>query len=351
MGKGNAALKPVRRQKYEAVPTLQAHSLSSALASFKPYLLTGVRNTKRELGRGSYAVVHELTVGGKKYAGKQLHLELLKDAADTERGKMLSQFANECSMLHQASHPNIVQFIGVYIEENSQLPYLVMELMNTPLACQLKDNAKLETATSYSILSDVALGLHFLHQHTPAIIHRDLSANNVLLSSNMQAKISDLGVAKIVKFSSTQTTSSVQTKAPGTICYMPPEALAETPKYDTTIDIFSFGVLMMHVLSSEWPIPGSHNKEDPDNPSEQLLVNEFDRRIKYAEKIGLDHALMKLIRRCLHNSSYHRPNTTSIMEYLMDVMVQYFQFLGFLHMQTDTCSIIMQVHLYVTLLA
>ena len=75
----------------------------------------------------------------------------------------------------------------------------------------------------------MALGLHYLHTRSPAVIHRDLSANNVLLSPDMTAKISDLGMAKILNLS-IQKLVETMTKAPGTLAYMPPEALVNDPK-------------------------------------------------------------------------------------------------------------------------
>ena len=69
----------------------------------------------------------------------------------------------------------------------------------------------LPEAISYGILRDVALGLRYLHEHSPPIIHRDLSANNVLLTSSMNGKISDLGVAKILNITPAQMTQRMST--------------------------------------------------------------------------------------------------------------------------------------------
>ena len=90
---------------------------------------------------------------------------------------------------------------------------------------------------SYSILHDVVLGLCYLHSQTPPIIHLDLSSNNVLLNPNITAKISDLGVARILNLTPLQV--SCMTQTPGTPAYMPPEVMIADPKYDTSIDEFS----------------------------------------------------------------------------------------------------------------
>ena len=306
---------PGRRggRSYEAIDP------SSPLAALQPYLLTNVDKRKTVIGRGSYAVVKELTSGGKKYAGKQLHLTMFECATKEQRTVMLSRFADECRMLQHLVHPNIVQFVGVHLEEGSQLPYLVMELMNITLSEHLEKNGVPDTSTYYSILSDIALGLQFLHQQSPPIIHRDLSANNVLLNSRMQAKIFDLGMAKVLNLTSTE--QITQTKAPGTLCYMPPEALVDNPKYDSTIDIFSFGVLMIHILCAQWPFPDVATKVDPHNPQRLIPVTEFERRMKYLEGIGLKHPLMDLISKCLHNNPANRPAAPSMTKMLQEVVV------------------------------
>ena len=206
--------------------------------------------------------------------------------------------------------------------EDKTLPlsYLVVEYMQTPLSGYLQKSGKPDSATALRILSDVALGLQFLHKHIPAIIHRDLSANNVLLSSKLQAKISDLGMAKIIDQGGKRS-KKTQTKAPGTPCYMPPEALRDKPTYDTSIDTFSFGVLMVHVLSGQWPLPVHGTMLDPKNTNQLIALTEFQCRMKYVNEVGLDHPLMPLIERCLHNNSANRPNAPDIAETVMAVMV------------------------------
>ena len=104
---------------------------------------------------------------------------------------------------------------------------------------------------SYLVLHDVALGLHYLHSQTPPIIHRDLTANNVLLASNMTAKISDPGVAK--SFNLTPIQRSHMTQTPGTPAYMPPEVMTAKPEYDANLDKFSYGILIIHMFSGRWP--------------------------------------------------------------------------------------------------
>lgn len=300
-----------------STPTL-SHSLLQCL---RPYLLSGVEDRQREVGSGSYAVVKELEVRGKRVAGKRLHESLFESASQENRDDMLTRFALECKLLQGVKHPNIVRFLGVYIEEKSHLPYLVMEYVDKTLASYLQKNGVPEAPLYYNILSDVALGLRYLHQQSPPIMHRDLSANNVLLSSSMQAKISDLGIAKVLDISPSQKTGVTQTQAPGALCYMPPEALVGRPEYDTSIDVFSYGVLIIQTLCSDWPVPSAPTKVNPENPDAVLPVTEFERRNVYITKIGLDHLAIPLIQKCLDNSASSRPDIESIVREIMKLQV------------------------------
>ncbi|CAI8008056.1 Serine/threonine-protein kinase CTR1 [Geodia barretti] len=294
-------------------------NLAGQFSELQPFLLDDVSHDMTELGSGSYAVVKKITRRGETYAAKQLHASLFQFASPEEKNFLLSQFARECRLLQRAAHPNVVKFVGLHLDQTLPLPYLVMEYMQATLSGHLDKNGSPDSPTALRILSDVALGLQFLHKHIPAIIHRDLSANNVLLSSNLLAKISDLGMAKIIDQGG-QKSKMTQTKAPGTPSYMPPEALRDKPHYDTSIDTFSFGVLMVHVLSGQWPLPVHGNKVDPNNPNQLIALTEFQCRMKYIKDAGLDHPLMPLIEDCLHNNPMNRPNAPDIAETVMAVM-------------------------------
>ena len=307
---------------------LSAGSDGSSLADtplhvLEPWLLSGVEETGRELGSGSYAVVRELEVRGKKVAGKRLHEALFESASPEQRDDMLSRFARECGLLQSVKHPNIVRFLGVHVERECPLPYLVMEYLDTTLAGYLQKTGVPEPSVYYSIYSDVALGLRYMHGQSPPIIHRDLSANNVLLTSSLHAKISDLGVSKVLDVTPSEKTRVTMTAGPGTHCYMPPEALVDEPSYDTAIDVFSYGILMLHVLSNDWPVPSAPTMIDPSEPNRVLPVTEFERRIHCVAKIaeGIDHPAIPLLRKCIHNSPANRPNMNTVTRLVMELQV------------------------------
>ena len=139
-------------------------------AELQQYEIRGVTITENELGRGSYAVVLEIVYRGLKCAGKKLHEVLY----ETGIGYAAQRYLEECRLLSQTRHPNIVQFLGVCFMKGSQFPILVMEFLPTDLTSCLDRYSTLPDEISYSILHDVSLGLAYLHGQAPPIIHRDL---------------------------------------------------------------------------------------------------------------------------------------------------------------------------------
>ena len=249
-------------------------------------------------------------------AGKKIHKILLGE----ETGSMtytVRRFKDECQILSQVRHPNIVQFLGVFFQQGDYIPILVMEYLPLNLdQCLEKHN--LPNGVRFSVLHDVAIGLHYLHSQQSPIVHRDLSSNNVLLTSNIRAKISDLGVARILNLSPQNVTHL--TKAPGTPAFMPPEVMVANPKYNTSVDVFSYGILMIHTLSGQMPIP---HVESVRTEGDCLIpVSEAERRESFLEAIGKDHPLMDLILKCIHNNPAMRTNTSEMVSQLADMVEQ-----------------------------
>ena len=129
----------------------------------------------------------------------------------------------------------------------------------------------------------------------------------------MGGKISDLGVAKILNLTPAQMTQRMSTQAPGTPCYMPPEALMARPTYTSKIDSYSYGVMVIHVLCGRWPFPADAFRPDPRNPDVLVPVSELDRRAEYLRDIGQDHPLIGLISQCLSNAPTRRPEASEIL--------------------------------------
>ena len=288
---------------------------STNFTGFESYHLTGVIVTDKELGHGSYAIVQELEYMGLKCAGKKIHDVLLRQGDDSY---CVCRFEEECLLLSQLRHPNIVQFLGVHFQQGMEAPILVMEFLPTNLTSCIQQHGILPKEISYSILHDVALGLYYLHHQTPPIIHRDLCSNNVLLTANMTAKISDLGVARILNLTPLQVSRMTQNH--GTPAYMPPEVMVGNPKYDTSVDEFSYGILMIHMFSGRWPEPqvGPVRVES----GRMIPVSEAERREVFLRAIGNDDSSMDLISRLINNDPQVRPHASEIVERLAVMVLQ-----------------------------
>ena len=289
-------------------------SLRMAIASLDPYKLTGVLVTDHMLGMGATALVLELEYMGHKCAGKRILERFLKLGGSNYRNAM-RRFSKECHFLSGIHHPNFVQFLGVYFQEPEvRLPILVMEFLPIDLTACINYHGILPEGICYSVLYDIAQGVLFLHDRTSPIIHRDLSSNNILLTPTLTAKIADLGVARIVNMSPLQV--SALSRDPGTPAYMPPEVMVENPHYNTSVDEFSYGILMIQIFCGKSPNP--HIGPTRIESSGLVAVSEAKRRQKYLEVVGQNHPLMSLILKCIDNNPKSRPSAKEIVEQIKE---------------------------------
>ena len=175
-----------------------------------------------------------------------------------------------------------------------------------------------------SILYDVAFGLNYLHSYNPPIIHRDLSPNNILLSRDSFVKISDLGVAKArakVVQADSRATQTMLTKAPGTLDFMPPESFGETPQYDTSLDIFSYAGIVLHVINQDWPSPTNQVTQDAKSGKLKAL-SEVERRQAHVDKMKDGAEVLKpLVKSCLNNFPSKRPPIAAVFKLLEPLKV------------------------------
>ena len=294
----------------------------------KSLTLDGIIPLNEELGRGAYGKVFTVKYLGLPCAAKEIHSLLLDGVSPDDKKAIEDGFIRECYHSSLIRHPNIVQFMGVYYDKRrsdaarSDVPIMVMELMNTSLTIFIdKEQSNIIVSTKLSILHDVSLGLSYLHGRQPVVIHRDLSSNNVLLTTNLVAKISDLGMAKMIKADSKQTKSRLTT-APGTVHFMPPEALEEDdPVYGTPVDIFSFAGITVHLFSEKWPAPTAQKKRDP-KTKKLVALSEVQRRQLYIDKLPKEvNALKEMMIRCLDDDPDERPLIKEICEMLESLKV------------------------------
>ena len=259
-----------------------------------------------EISRGAYGVVYRGTLGKRLVAIKKIH-QLLLDCArerSEELEAILKGFRDECELTEAAKHTNVVEFIGVFEQDSSAL--LVMELMDQTLYDFLaKNRGTLPVWKQGHICLQIALGLLFLHHHDPQILHRDLTAKNVLMNDDGSVvKISDLGQAKFRPSSILYLT----TKAPGCIAYMPPECLVDRPHFTDKGDVFSFGVVALQVSTQEPPSVGLVIREGQP---------EIERRAADLSRLPATHPMQSLILQCLQDNPVQRPRCKEMIRTLL----------------------------------
>ena len=180
-----------------------------------------VHMSPEEIGRGGWGVVLQGTYEGETVAVKQPHRDLLNQ-------RLLERLKRETRLMIQISHPNLVRIIAVVFDEAAERlrrpPLIVTELLDMNLR-QCYQMRRLQPHNRVPVLHDVARGLHYMHDRTEPIIHRDVSAPNVLLkalpNSRWRAKVSDFGSANLARFS--------VTAGEGAIIYTAPEAFPPRP--------------------------------------------------------------------------------------------------------------------------
>ena len=273
-------------------------------------ITSGIQLTGKVLGRGSDATVLEVDWNGTICAAKELHEILLRDQSPGGAERFIANFMKECQTWSTLRHPQIIQILGVYFRNQSRVPMLILEKMDTSLRHHLDNHTKEEFVLpdKVYILRQVAQALSYLHSRSPPLVHHDLSTNNILLNEvSMQAKVADFGMTRTMDHSKMTRKSSVK----GTQAFMSPEALTEPPKYNNKLDVFSYGNVIIHTVTHEWPHPGQPTVP---GPTTLIAVSEIERRVRYLclftpEENTLFRAI---ICSCLENQWELRPTSLEL---------------------------------------
>ena len=279
------------------------------------------------LGTGSYGAVCKAKCDQLICAAKLLHPVLFQmQAPDSgkEHRRPFRRFEEECRFLSRVYHPNIVQYLGTYRDPETNAPVLLIELMDESLTHFLESSpGDIPYHIQVNLSQDIAQALSFLHAN--GILHRDLSSNNVLLIAGSRAKVTDFGMSKFTDLNATRL--ATMTQCPGTRVFMSPEALDEPPVYTEKLDNFSFGVLLVQMVTKKFPRPGNRFEtveiSSPRNPTRtvrsRVLIPEFERRQAHISLIESTHPLLPIALECLKDEAVDRPSSQQLCQSLDDL--------------------------------
>ncbi|XP_054787222.1 cysteine-rich receptor-like protein kinase 29 [Prosopis cineraria] len=195
-----------------------------------------------KLGQGGFGPVYK----GKLRNGQEVAVKRL--SMDSGQGYL--EFKNEVLLMAKLQHRNLVRLLGFCLDGTERL--LVYEFLpNRSLDYMLFDpiqRTHLHWEVRYKIIVGIARGILYLHDDSRLrIIHRDLKASNILLDKELNPKIADFGMARLFDLDQTQSNTS---RIVGTYGYMAPE-YAMQGQISTKSDVFSFGILVLEIISGQ----------------------------------------------------------------------------------------------------
>jgi serine/threonine-protein kinase TNNI3K len=154
-----------------------------------------------------------------------------------------------------------------------------------------------------SISLNIAQALEYLHENS--IIHRDLSSNNVLIVGENKVKVSDFGMRTLESVNPNRS----MTQCPGNVHYMSPQALCNQPTYTAKLDVFSFGVLLVQIMTRQFPNPTNQHQSIEGRNSICRKIPEKERRSEHLGMIANENPLKEISLQCLEDEVEGRPTS------------------------------------------
>lgn len=234
------------------------------------------------VGKGSFGTVYRVKQNGIELALKLIRTDVLSQSAK-------SRLDYEIKAIQKVQHPNVVKLrdYGSYTENFIDYVYIVMDFVEgNPLTTYV---GTLDENATKNIIKSLILTLEGVHND--GILHRDLKPDNVMIKPDGTPIILDLGLAKLIDYSSiTQTGDRI-----GTYYYMSPEQVTDSKNIDERSDYFAIGVIAYQLITGVLPYDATNLPElieqiknaYPRNPStlNSLISNDFENLIlKMLEK-------------------------------------------------------------------
>lgn len=226
----------------------------AGVSQFGPYALV------RRLGRGGMAETFVATRTGPGGFAQEVCVKRILPALE-EDASFVTQFEDEARVSTSLRHANIVSVLDFGVVEG--LPYLALELVDgldlySLLEWHEERGERITSGLAVYLAGEIASALEHAHGKKPqAVVHRDISPSNVLVSRAGEVKLSDFGIAKVLRSSKKATTTAT---IKGKVPYMAPEYAMEG-RFDARSDLFALGVMLYEILAGRRPYDGRTDLE------------------------------------------------------------------------------------------
>ncbi|VYS47119.1 unnamed protein product [Arabidopsis thaliana] len=281
---------------------------------------------KNILGRGGFGIVYKGELhDGTKIAVKRMESSIIS-------GKGLDEFKSEIAVLTRVRHRNLVVLHGYCLEGNERLlvyQYMPQGTLSRHIFYWKEEGLRpLEWTRRLIIALDVARGVEYLHTLAhQSFIHRDLKPSNILLGDDMHAKVADFGLVRLAP----EGTQSIETKIAGTFGYLAPE-YAVTGRVTTKVDVYSFGVILMELLTGRKALDVTRSEEEVHLATwfRRMFINKgsFPKAIDEAMEVNEEtlrsiNIVAELANQCSSREPRDRPDMNHVVNVLVSLVVQW----------------------------
>lgn len=266
------------------------------------------------IGSGGFGNVY-------KTRGKNLGVDVAIKLGCRDAGSL----SKEAFLMEQASFNFVLRVYGIY----KGCPPVGQQTMQEGIVMEFMERGSIETLQTalsspppwplaFRLAHQIALGMNFLHSKD--LVHQDLKPSNVLLDSDLNAKLADFGLSR-VSTSASRSNQETLDEIGGTVKYMPPEAFKADYEPVRAFDVYSYGILLWSIFSGKEPYPETNT-----NWRVRLRIPEGDRPlVEELEKKsvkGLD-TLVKLMKECWDQEPNNRPSFSEIIKITEPVLKEY----------------------------
>ncbi|TMW69456.1 hypothetical protein Poli38472_001612 [Pythium oligandrum] len=281
----------------------------------------------RLIGSGGYGVVWLVRYRQTRLLASK---RLVKDQISRQK---IHDFVDEIKLMSTLAHPSIVEFVGVAWTMETDIQALLDYMPNGDLRTYLEatapeNNMRSQRASEalltgesgrpsspwhpswesskWQLALDVIEALVYVHSFNPPLVHRDLKSRNVLLSGEMKAKLSDFGVSRFESEFGTMTTGV------GTGKWLAPEVIAGSKTYDSSCDVYAFGVVLSELDTHKVPYDNVRGPQGNRLPEIALLQMVAAGQLQPNFSDACPEDIVKLARDCLAFDRHARPTAVEV---------------------------------------